>query len=247
MLRLILLTVLSTITLLANININNLVSNTSKKTDICKIYTDNINRYYNPTLGRYMQSDPIGFDGGVNTFGYVGGNPVVNIDEQGLFFDKVLGGVGAAVGGAIDLGDGAAVGWGIGYAAGKWIDRWTINKIASWAAEIANENSEDGDSPIILYHYTDYIHYQAIMASQKIMPGNKGLIYVSPCKKNSQEVENDLFIGLKPGFGNYVVAFMAKKGLFFEPGHHDCELIYRGGALRFGRHIKVIYSGKNKF
>ena len=36
----------------------------------------NINRDYNPVTGRYVQSDPIGFDGGVNGFGYVGGMPI---------------------------------------------------------------------------------------------------------------------------------------------------------------------------
>ena len=45
----------------------------------------NINRDYNPVTGRYIQSDPIGFDGGVNTFGYVGGNTIINIDTCGLW------------------------------------------------------------------------------------------------------------------------------------------------------------------
>jgi RHS repeat-associated protein len=43
----------------------------------------NINRDYNPVTGRYIQSDPIGFDGGVNGFGYVG-NPIRSIDPRGL-------------------------------------------------------------------------------------------------------------------------------------------------------------------
>jgi len=45
----------------------------------------NINRDYNPKTGRYIESDPIGFDGGVNSYGYVAGNPLGAVDEMGLF------------------------------------------------------------------------------------------------------------------------------------------------------------------
>jgi RHS repeat-associated protein len=41
-------------------------------------------RDYNPSTGRYIESDPIGLRGGVNTFGYVGGNPVNLVDPLGL-------------------------------------------------------------------------------------------------------------------------------------------------------------------
>ena len=45
----------------------------------------NINRDYDPVTGRYIQSDPIGFEGGINTYLYVGANPVVRVDESGKF------------------------------------------------------------------------------------------------------------------------------------------------------------------
>lgn len=41
-------------------------------------------RDYDPQLGRYVQSDPIGFSGGLGLYVYVDNNPIVYIDELGL-------------------------------------------------------------------------------------------------------------------------------------------------------------------
>ncbi len=52
-------------------------------------------RDYDPQTGRYVQSDPIGLAGGLNTYGYANQNPLVYVDprgEAGLAGAGILGG-----------------------------------------------------------------------------------------------------------------------------------------------------------
>jgi RHS repeat-associated protein len=41
-------------------------------------------RYYDPEVGRFINKDPIGYAGGMNLYGYVGGNPINWVDFLGL-------------------------------------------------------------------------------------------------------------------------------------------------------------------
>ena len=59
----------------------------------------NLHRDYDPSLGRYIEADPIGLAGGGNVYGYVGGNPVSLIDPEGT--GPVGAGIGGWIGGAV--------------------------------------------------------------------------------------------------------------------------------------------------
>ncbi len=71
----------------------------------------NLNRYYDPKIGRYLQPDPAG--DGLNPYTYVGGNPVNAIDPLGLCAwrqvgTRALGGV-RAVSGVAEVVAGAGI------------------------------------------------------------------------------------------------------------------------------------------
>ena len=47
-------------------------------------------RMYSPTLGRFMQTDPIGYSDGMNMYRYVGSDPVNAVDPTGLMMMDII-------------------------------------------------------------------------------------------------------------------------------------------------------------
>uniref|UniRef100_UPI0023ED2E09 RHS repeat-associated core domain-containing protein n=1 Tax=Zooshikella ganghwensis TaxID=202772 RepID=UPI0023ED2E09 len=135
----------------------------------------NHQRYYDPSLGRYVTSDPVGLQAGLNTFSYVNSNPTNYMDPYGLdavttWYFRAL----AADVATIEPTDAAIpkwVGWG---ALGLGVGVYNLCKTdeEESARSIPRERAREDESQT-LYHYTSDEGLNGIVSSQKMYPSLK--------------------------------------------------------------------------
>jgi len=82
-----------------------------------------LNRYYSTDMRRFISTDPMGIDGGVNLYAYAGLNPIAFVDPLGLWQVTIGGAYG--YGGRVTFGKNNGqwnVGGAVGYGLGAMID-----------------------------------------------------------------------------------------------------------------------------
>ncbi len=109
----------------------------------------NVNRDYDPVVGRYLQSDPLGPRAGVNPYTYVGNNPLIWSDPTGR--NAVLTTELGAEGGFVICGPACAViGGAIGLGLGVWGTSELLNQLneAKDGSESKPKDCPTGTLPI---------------------------------------------------------------------------------------------------
>ena len=90
----------------------------------------------------YVSSDPIGLAGGINTYGYVGGNPVNFVDPTGEFAQVAV----PVIGGVIAIGACENVSDAIRHAIDNWSNPFSQPPIISPFPTIPGMNNDNDDS-----------------------------------------------------------------------------------------------------
>lgn len=130
----------------------------------------NYAREYEPSTGRYLQSDPVGLAGGISTYSYVESNPLLYTDSTGQGKDQACMASctvsGSVIGGGIGYAGGGIAG-GVGGGAGCTLFAPGVGTVACGAGGAAAGSSAGGLAGSIVGSSLGYLTGLAICPSDE--------------------------------------------------------------------------------
>lgn len=216
-------------------------------------------RYYDPTIGRFLSIDPVGplvgDPGSINRYSYARNTPYVYIDPDGRWVEDLIIGIPSLALGAASFIENVRSGnWldaavdtigmatdvvaiatpGVPGGVGLGIKAGRVADAAVDAKAIGNASSESSK----FYHYTDKAGAKGIAESGVIKPDAKGRVYITEEKLPASEVNNALFMGQGGTKGSHRVEIELKSNSNLSSGTQPNELIHNG-AIRDPRNANL--------
>ncbi len=158
------------------------------------------NRNYDPSLGRWINQDPVGYVNGANTYQFVVSNPVAKTDPQGRFWSW-MSNVGNTLAGAAEY-----VGSGIGAVAENpsSLGAGTLQGLANVANGVQNTVIGMANIPADVANGVGYL----TAGDSTIIP-----VIPSPDWSNNLVVQNDPAHGISTFLGGQAATTLATLGL----------------------------------
>jgi RHS repeat-associated protein len=183
-------------------------------------------RDYKSSLGRYVESDPIGLDGGVNTYVYVGNNPLSNADPSGRCPWCIGAAIGAVTGGIAGYETGGWKGALIGGVVGG-----AIGGAAPWASLAVGSAAAEVTGSVLAGQVATTVTFSAVNAAGAVI----GTVATNGAEGNPlmQDVGSAVVIGAAGAIPEGGLLAVGAEGGFFSAFTGLNSIFLTASTLRF--------------